>query len=70
MNDYIEVGVFTDVEVDGEKEEKPLYLKKVRIDSIYNTFKIIVNEKPTEVGIDPYNKLIDTKSGDNRKRLD
>jgi len=70
MQDYIEVGVFTEIEVDGQKEEKPLYLKKVRIDSIYNTFKIIVDEKPTEVGIDPYNKLIDTKSGDNRKVLD
>lgn len=70
MQDYIEVGIFTETDVDGEKEEKPLYLKKVRIDSIYNTFKIIVDEKPTEVGIDPYNKLIDTKSSDNRKVLD
>jgi ABC-2 type transport system permease protein len=70
LKDYIEIGIFTEVEVDGEKEEKPLYLKKVRIDSIYNTFKIKVNKKPTEVGIDPYNKLIDTKSEDNRKELD
>lgn len=69
MQDYVEVGVFTEVEVDGKTEEKPLYLKKVKIDSIFNTFKIIVDEKPTEVGIDPYNKLIDTKSGDNRKTL-
>lgn len=70
MQDYIEVGVFAETDTDSETEEKPLYLKKVKIDSIYNTFKIIVNEKPTEVGIDPYNKLIDTKSGDNRKVLD
>jgi ABC-2 type transport system permease protein len=70
MKDYVEIGIFTETEVDGEKEEKPLYLKKVRIDSIYNTFKITVKEKPTEVGIDPYNKLIDTRSGDNRKVLD
>lgn len=70
MQDYVEIGVFTEIKKDGKTEEKPLYLKKVRIDSIYNTFKIEVDEKPTAVGIDPYNKLIDTKSGDNRKSLE
>jgi ABC-2 type transport system permease protein len=70
MQDYVEIGIFTETKIDGKTKEKPLYLKKVRIDSIYNTFKITVDEKPTEVGIDPYNKLIDTKSGDNRKILD
>jgi ABC-2 type transport system permease protein len=30
---------------------------------------VIVNEKPTEVGVDPYNKLIDTQSEDNRRKL-
>jgi len=69
MQDYVEIGIFTETEENGVTEEKPLYLKKVRIDSIYNTFKIKVDEKPTEVGIDPYNKLIDTRSGDNRKVL-
>jgi ABC-2 type transport system permease protein len=28
---------------------------------------IYVDEQPTEVGIDPYNKLIDTISDDNRR---
>jgi ABC-2 type transport system permease protein len=70
LQDYIEVSVFAETKVDGKTEEKLLYLKKVKIDSIFNTFKIIVAEKPTEVGIDPYNKLIDTKSGDNRKVLE
>ena len=27
-------------------------------------------EKPVEVGIDPYNKLIDTNSDDNRKKVE
>ncbi|RRO21878.1 ABC transporter permease/M1 family aminopeptidase [Flavobacteriaceae bacterium 14752] len=69
MKDYIEVGIFTESTKDGKTVEEPLYLKKVFIDSIYNTFKIKVNQKPTEVGIDPYNKLIDTNSSDNRKSL-
>jgi len=70
MKDYIEIGVFTEVEKDGETIEEPLILKKVLIDSIYNIFEFKVNQKPTEVGIDPYNILIDTKSGDNRKELE
>ncbi|MBS3737705.1 MAG: hypothetical protein KGY51_01760 [Psychroflexus sp.] len=70
MNDYVEVGIFTESSKDGKSVDKPIYLKKVIIDSIYNTFEIKVNQKPTEVGIDPCNKLIDTDSGDNRKTLD
>lgn len=70
MKDYIEIGVFTEIEKDDETIEEPLILKKVLIDSIYNTFEFKVDQKPSEVGIDPYNILIDTKSGDNRKKLE
>ena len=45
------------------------YLKKHKISAINNTVSIIVDKEPIEVGIDPYNKLIDTDSGDNRKRI-
>ncbi len=69
MRDYIEIGIFTENVENGKTKDKPLYLKKVLVDSIYNTFEIKVDEKPTEVGIDPYNKLIDTNSSDNRKTL-
>jgi len=31
---------------------------------------IVVDSKPYEVGIDPYNKLIDRIPDDNRKTLD
>lgn len=55
LNDYIEIGVFK-----GPKdEEQPLYLQKKRLTQEQNTFEIIVDEKPTRAGIDPYNKLID-----------
>lgn len=61
LNDYIEIGVFK-----GPKdEEQPLYLQKKRLTQEQNTFEIIVDEKPTRAGIDPYNKLIDRIADDN-----
>lgn len=69
LEDYIDVGIFTEEEVNGAKEEVELYLKKYKITKINNKVTIIVDSKPTEVGIDPYNKLIDTQSEDNRRKL-
>lgn len=69
LNDYIEIGVFGEKTVKGKKKDKELYLKKVKIDKINNSATIIVNEKPLEVGVDPYNKLIDTQSDDNRIKI-
>ena len=62
LNDYIDIGVF------GE-DDKELYLQKHKINKIFDRVEIIVNEEPKEVGIDPYNKLIDTQSNDNRRKL-
>ena len=69
LNDYIDVGIFGKEEIDGKKKEVVLYLKKHKITTINNKIRIIVSKKPTEVGIDPYNKLIDTNSDDNRREL-
>jgi ABC-2 type transport system permease protein len=70
LNDYIEVGVFGVKTKKGDYElENELYNKKYKIDKINNKVSIIVNEKPIEVGVDPYNKLIDTNSEDNRQKL-
>jgi len=62
LADYIEIGVF------GE-EDKEIYLQKHKINAVFGKVEIIVEEKPEEVGIDPYNKLIDTQGDDNRKKL-
>ncbi|MFY9242134.1 MAG: M1 family aminopeptidase [Polaribacter sp.] len=67
--DYIDVGIFGEEEIDGEKKEIELYLQKHKITQIHNKITIIVDKKPIEVGVDPYNKLIDTQSADNRKRF-
>lgn len=70
LEDYIDIGIFTEENLeDGKKKEKELYLKKHKITSINNKISIVVDEKPTEVGVDPYNKLIDTNSNDNRQKL-
>lgn len=61
LADYIEIGVFT-----GKKdEEKPLYMKKIKISQEFQTFTIAVDQQPTRAGIDPYNKLIDRIADDN-----
>lgn len=62
LADYIEIGIF------GE-DDKELYLQKHKINSVFGKVEIIVDEVPEEVGIDPYNKLIDTQGDDNRKKL-
>ena len=69
LNDYVEVGIFGEKTVNGKTKEKELYLKKHKITKIDNKSVIIVDEKPVEAGIDPYNKLIDTDSNDNRRKL-
>ncbi len=61
LADFIEIGVFT-----GKKgEEKPLSMKREKITSDHSVFTIIVDQKPTPAGIDPYNKLIDRIADDN-----
>jgi ABC-2 type transport system permease protein len=71
LKDYIEVGVFgkSDESLDDIRKENVLYLKKHLISEIKNNFSIIVDKKPLEVGIDPFNKLIDTDSDDNRIKV-
>lgn len=69
LEDYIDIGIFGEEEVDGVNKEVELYLQKHKITNINNKITIIVDKKPVEVGVDPYNKLIDTQSADNRQKL-
>ena len=70
LNDYIEIGVFGEPTKKGNHEyENELYNKKYLIKSINNKVSIVVEQKPYEVGVDPYNKLIDRDSNDNRKKV-
>ena len=67
--DYIDIGVFGEEKINGDTKSKELYLKKHKITAIHNKITLVVNEKPIEVGVDPYNKLIDTNSNDNRRKF-
>lgn len=69
LKDYIDIGIFTEETVNGKKKTKELYLQKHKITKIFNKLTIIVDKKPSEVGVDPYNKLIDTQSDDNRVKI-
>lgn len=69
LADYIEIGLFGEEDVKGKTSEKVLYLKKHKITAINNKVTLIVDQEPKEVGVDPYNKLIDTDSDNNRRKL-
>jgi ABC-2 type transport system permease protein len=61
IDDWIDVGVFS-----GTKEHlKKLYMEKKKFTTDKSTVEILVEEKPTYAGIDPYNKLIDRNPEDN-----
>ena len=67
LEDYIDIGIFGE---DNDENETELYVKKHKISKIHNKITIIVDQEPIEVGIDPYNKLIDTNSEDNRMKIE
>ena len=69
LDDWIEVGVFARGPSGEETDEKPLYLKRHRITAQNPKLTVVVEEAPYEAGFDPYNKLIDRVSSDNRKRI-
>ncbi|MCB0560938.1 MAG: hypothetical protein H6573_24210 [Lewinellaceae bacterium] len=69
LQDYIEVGIFGEATLDGEPQKVELYLQKHKITRIDYRLTIVVNQKPVEVGVDPYNKLIDVNSQDNRRGI-
>ncbi len=61
LADYIDIGIFTIA-------KKEIFLEKIKVDQIDNTISILVDEKPEEVAIDPYFKLIDRELIDNWKK--
>jgi ABC-2 type transport system permease protein len=66
LGESIDVAVFARGNSDKEDDQKILYLAKQPITAAEQTLTIIVTEKPTQAGFDPYNKLIDRVSKDNR----
>ena len=68
VDTMVDIGVFARPAGGKEADETVLYLRKHRITEADTTLDLVVDELPYEAGIDPYNKLIDRDSGDNRKK--
>jgi len=69
LDDWIEVGVFARGPSGKEADEKVLYLQRHHVTAQNAKVTVVVDEAPYEAGFDPYNKLIDRVSEDNRKRV-
>lgn len=65
----VDIGVFARAADGKEAHQKVLFLEKRRIGDGDSRLTVTVDEEPYEAGIDPYNKLIDRVSEDNRKRV-
>ena len=70
LNDWLEVGILGNVEIDGIEQEVPIYLKKVMIKDSISTYSFDVNQKPIKAGIDPMSKFVDRDIDDNMIRVD
>jgi ABC-type transport system involved in multi-copper enzyme maturation permease subunit len=65
----VEVGVFARAKGAKERDEKVLLLEKRVLPGGDSSITVTVKDKPFEVGVDPYNKMIDRVSNDNRKEV-
>jgi ABC-2 type transport system permease protein len=69
LDDEIDIGVFARPDGGDEADETVLYLAKHRLTGETTTLELVVDGKPYDAGIDPYNKLIDRVSDDNRRAV-
>jgi ABC-type transport system involved in multi-copper enzyme maturation permease subunit len=65
----IDIGVFAKSPDGKEQNEKVLYLQKRNVADGDSSVTVTVDSQPYEAGIDPYNKLVDRVSDDNRMRV-
>jgi aminopeptidase N len=69
MSDFVDIGVFAEP-TSKKNLGKPLIMKRLKLSNKENVFTFITSEKPFQVGIDPYNYLIDRVPDDNLKALE
>ena len=69
IDEPIDIGVFARAPDGKEQNEKVLYLAKRAVADGDSTITVTVDSEPYEAGIDPYNKLIDRVSEDNRMHV-
>ena len=69
FNEPVEIAVFARAPGAKEKDERVLFIDKRMLVGSDPTVTVTVKEKPFEVGVDPYNKMIDRVPSDNRKEV-
>ncbi|SHG65257.1 M1 family aminopeptidase [Massilia sp. CF038] len=65
----VDIAIFARAPGAKEQDERVLYAAKRRFDGATPSVTVTVDAKPFEVGVDPYNKMIDRVSNDNRKEV-
>ena len=65
----VDIAVFSRPAGGKESEEKVLFSEKRRFNEAEPSVTVTVKDKPYDVGVDPYNKMIDRVSTDNRKQV-
>ena len=65
----VDIGVFARSADGKEQNEKVLFLEKRNLADGDSSVTVTVDGEPYEAGIDPYNKLVDRVSDDNRLRV-
>jgi hypothetical protein len=68
-DEAVELGVFARAKGAKEADERVLLLEKRVLTGDNPVVTVTVKEQPFEVGVDPYNKMIDRVSRDNRKEI-
>ena len=71
FGDRVSVAAITEPEpaAGEEEDEKPLYLQKYPVRDGESTITVVVDGKPWQAGIDPFNELVDRVSDDNRTSI-
>jgi ABC-2 type transport system permease protein len=69
IDEPIEIGVFARAADGKERNEPVLLLEKRSFSDGDSMVTVTVDREPYEAGIDPYNKLVDRVSADNRMRV-
>ncbi|GJJ04798.1 hypothetical protein RugamoR64_53360 [Duganella rhizosphaerae] len=65
----VEIAVFARAKGAKERDERVLFTDKRVLQGSDPVVTVTVREQPFDVGVDPYNKLIDRVSRDNRKEV-
>jgi len=65
----VEIGIFARAKGAKEADERVLLLEKRVLSGDNPVLTVTVKEQPFDVGVDPYNKMIDRVSRDNRKEV-